>query len=92
MRSFALAALLLLSACSSHADGPPGAPPGAGGRGMGRVPLSPAGEPLAGMAADEAAYGTILIDWARALDSNRDGYLSAAELKQIGRASCRERV
>lgn len=48
---------------------------------MGRAPVSPAGEPLGGMATDEAAYGAILVDWARALDSNRDGYLSAAELK-----------
>lgn len=82
MRSFAFATLLLLSACAaSHADGPPGGPPGGGGRGMGRIALSPAGEPLGRMAPDETVYADILVDWARALDSNHDGFLSADEVK-----------
>lgn len=77
MRPFAFVALLLLSACSaSHADGPPG-----GGRSMGRVPLSPAGELLGRMAPDEAAYADMLVDWAKGLDSNHDGFLSPEEVK-----------
>lgn len=48
---------------------------------MGRVPLSPAGEPLGRMAPDEASYAAILVDWARALDSNHDGFLSPEEVK-----------
>ncbi|MBP7336768.1 hypothetical protein [Niveispirillum sp.] len=82
MRCVALATLLLLSACSaSHADGPPGRPMGGGPGMMGRVPLSLAGEPLGRMARDEQAYAAILVDWARALDTNQDGFLSPEEVK-----------
>ncbi|MFV3128281.1 hypothetical protein [Niveispirillum sp. KHB5.9] len=80
MRHLALATLLLLPACSSHADGPPGGP--RGGRPlMGRAPLSLAGEPLGRMAPDEAAYAAIVVDWAKGLDANHDGLLSPDELK-----------
>lgn len=76
MRRFTLA-MLLLTACSSQTDGPP--PPD--GRMMGRVPLSPVGEPLGRLARDEGTYADILVDWARGLDADHDGFLSPDELK-----------
>lgn len=80
MRPILLSALLLLTACSSHADGPPGGGPD-GRRPMGRAPLSLSGEMLGRMAPDESAYADIVLNWARGLDSNQDGFLSSDELK-----------
>ncbi|MBJ7416273.1 MAG: hypothetical protein JHC88_12645 [Niveispirillum sp.] len=80
MRPIALSALLLLTACASHADGPPGGGPD-GRRPMGRLPLSLSGEMLGRMAPDEGAYADIVVDWARGLDANHDGFLSPDELK-----------
>lgn len=77
MRRLALVTLLLLSACASPDAGPLG-----GGRPMGgRVPLSLAGEMLGRPTTDEDAYAAAVVEWAKAIDSNHDGFISPDELK-----------
>lgn len=47
----------------------------------GRMPLTLAGEMLGRMVPDEDAYAAAVVEWAKGIDTNHDGFISADELK-----------